>query len=406
MGDKARVTIALPFIILLAGIIIPLLSDAGSDLPDEVSNAAVASYAGRTAAEWGILATDAIERGAHDRALSCAKSAERVEPGEQFGGLLKEIRVLRWRSRGIARSRDRFFGGEVVAGAYGDSAVFIPAHRVTVALPGESLWKIAISIVAADCGELARDTRADSRDIYAVWDGLTELNGVRELEVGERVLLPIPVGEASWFRDLALEAARGHRFALADSAAIEAVRRGEPRVLLGTVSDRKREWEDELVIEAHTIVERALGLSRVSEHGEFIDALREAHRALDEAEGLSMGTQHEQLLVVVEAMIAEAERFRFREDGAVRVMRPAGESYTEAAREAIEWLLERSLDASGASYPHSADKTDDQLAWAMFMKDAYDLARSEGVDFTALLENVVTDSEMLLPNPELYFAAR
>lgn len=406
MRDRMRATIALPFIILLAGVILPLLSDAGSDLPGEARDAGVASYAGRTAAEWEILATRSVERGAFDRALSCAKSAERVQPGEQFSGLLKNIRALRWRSREIARSRERFFGGDVVAGSFDDPAVFIPAHRVTVALPGESLWSIATTIVATERGELARDIPDDTGDVYVVWDTLTELNGVRELEVGERVLLPIPEEEVERLRQIALEAAVGHQFALADSTAMEAVRRGESRQLLGTLSDRRREWEEQLVTEAHTTVERTLGLSRVSEHGELVDALREAHRALDEAEGLSTGMQYEQFLVVVETMIAEAERFRFREDGAVRITKPAGETYTEAAREAVEWLLERSLETTGASYPHSADKTGDQLAWAAFLKSAYDLAESEGIHFTALLENVDVDSEMLLPNPELYFAAR
>ncbi len=406
MRDRMRATMALPFIILLAGVILPLLSDAGSDLPDEAREAAVASYAGRTAVEWEILATKAVERGAYDRALSCAKSAERALPGEQFSGLLKDIRTLRWRSREIARSQERFFSGEVVAGAYYDPATFTPAHRVTVALPGESLWTIATAIVAAGRGELVRDTLDDDTDIYVVWDSLAELNGVRELEVGERVLLPIPVEEMEGLRHLALEAAMRHQFALADSAAMEAVRRGDSEQLLGTLSDRRREWEDELVTEAQAAIERTLGLSRVSEHGELVDVLREAHRALDEAERLSTGVQYEQSLVVVEAMIAEAERFRFREDGAIRINKPAGETYTDAARAAVEWLLERSLETTGASYPHSADKTGDQLAWAVFLKGAYDLAESEGINFTALLENVDTDSEMLLPNPELYFASR
>ncbi len=406
MRNGTRATIALPFIILLAGIVLPLLSGAGSDLPDEARVAAVASYAGRTAAEWEILATRSAERGAYDRALSCAKSAELVLPGEQFGGLLKGIRALRWRSREIAGSRDRFFHGDVVAGTYDDAAAFTPAHRVTVALPGESLWTIATIIVATERGELARDISDDSGAIYTVWDGLTELNGVGELEVGERVLLPIPEKEVEELRHLALEAAMEHQFTLADSAAMEAVRRGNSEQLLGTLSDRRDEWEDELVTEAQAAVERTLGLSRVSEHGELVDVLREAHRALDEAERLSTGVQYEQSLVVVEAMIAEAERFRFREDGAIRITKPAGETYTEAARAAVEWLLERSLETTGASYPHSADKTGDQLAWAVFLKGAYDLAESEGINFTALLENVDTDSEMLLPNPELYFASR
>ncbi len=406
MKDRTRATIALPFIILLAGAILPLLSDAGSDLPDGTPEAAVASYAGRTAVEWEILATKSAEREAYDRALSCAKSAERVEPGEQFSGLLKNIRTLRWRSREIARSQERFFGGEVVAGVYDDPAVFIPAHRVTVALPGESLWTIAATIVATERGELARDMSDDSGDVYVMWDSLTELNGVRELEVGEWVLLPIPDEEVEGLRLLAFRAAKEHQFALADSTAIEAVRRGESEELLGTLSDKRREWEEELVTEAQATIERTLGLSRVSEHGELVDALREAHRALIEAEGLSTGAQHEQLLTTIEAMLAKAERFRFREDGTVRVMRPAGAIYTEAAREAVEWLLERSLDTSGACYPRSEDKTADQLAWAMFLNGAYDLARGEGIDFTALLENVDADSEMLLPNPELYFASR
>jgi len=401
-----RATIALPFIILLAGIILPLLSDAGSDRPDEARETGVASYAGRTAAEWEVLATRSAERGAYDRALSCAKSAERVQSGEQFVGLLKDIRALRWRSREIERSRERFFAGDVVVASLDDPAAFIPAHRVTVALPGESLWTIATTIVATERGELARDMSDDNGDVYIVWDGLTELNGVRELEVGEWVLLPIPREEVEGLRHLALEAALEHQFALADSTAMEAVRRGEPEELLGTLSDRKREWEDKLVTEAQATVERTLGLSRVSEHGELVDALREAHRALDEAEGLSTGIQYEQFLVAVEAMIAEAERFRFREDGAVRITKPAGETYTEAAREAVEWLLERSLGTTGASYPHSADKTGDQLAWAAFLKSACDLAESEGIHFTALLENVDADSEILLPNPELYFASR
>ncbi len=423
MNLRSRATLALPLVILLAGFIIPLMMGAGVDEGADVDDRP-GTHAGRTAAEWEALARRALARGAYDRAISAAKSAESADAGEQYGELLDNARRARWRARQIDRNAERFLGRPAQDLVFESDGAVADGVRVAIALPGESLWTMATAWVAADRDALPSEIDDRSPDVYAAWDRLTAANGVRELEVGEEVLIPLldtemeAIAEANR-RDMAslgdalaaadagdpdgarsiIEGVTG-RFALASSEyhdVIEAVSAAE--------EERKVALEQDLIIRASDLVESSRSLSRVASHGELVRTLREAMRCLDEAEELSGDERYAQPRAAVEQMLDDVERYRVAADGSVSVLKPAGVAYTEAAADAVEWLLGRELVWSGASFPMSGAKTDDERAWARYLIEAARLARASGVDVERLIADHETETEIALPNPEDYFAS-
>ena len=104
------------------------------------------------------------------------------------------------------------------------------------------------------------------------------------------------------------------------------------------------------------------------------------------------------------ALLSEETKFTVGIDGTVLVAKSTGESYTQAARKAVEWVLERELRSSGRSFPHSSEKSADEKAWARYLVDAARAASESGADFAALLEAVDEAIELRLPDPVVYFA--
>ncbi len=103
-------------------------------------------------------------------------------------------------------------------------------------------------------------------------------------------------------------------------------------------------------------------------------------------------------------LLTEETRFSVAGDGAVVAAKPPGLSYTDAARQVVEWMLERELRWSGMSYPYSGEKSQDERAWAAYLAEAARTAAGSGLDFTALLDAVDEETEIRLPDPAAYFA--
>ncbi len=188
MKRASKVTLAIPLVILACGILIPVMMQGGSET-EPAEGEAVRRHAGRSADEWEELARSALKSGQLDRALSYAKSAEVVEPGAQYSELIVGVRRARHRARLVEENGERFLGepsSNVAFAAAGGETVRV---RSVTARPGESLWSLAASIVAAERG-LTPSEVEDEAGVYAVWDRLTDANGVRGLDVGESVLIP------------------------------------------------------------------------------------------------------------------------------------------------------------------------------------------------------------------------
>jgi hypothetical protein len=286
---------------------------------------------------------------------------------------------------------------------------------MTVALPGESLWSLARALVSADRGILAAELAGNDPAIYGLWHRLTDLNGVRELEVGERVMIPLPESELAGMAKSNAE----------DLARIEegarALARGdlEGAVLLcdqvrgdfARGTERLRTFEEALVAaredalkeRASAAVSQAATLSRSSDHREILRLLGEAREALIEAGELAAGTRHVGEIERIEDLLTDARRFRVGDDGSVVAMKHAGTPYTEAARETVEWFLRRELVSSGMAFPYHDEKTRDEIGWARFLGGASDMARADGLDFASLLESVGEEIEIRLPSPARYF---
>ncbi len=423
MNLRSRATLALPLVILLAGFLIPLMMGAGAD-EGAVTVEEPGTHAGRTAAQWEALTNRALARGSYDRAISFAKSAESADGGEQYHELIAKARRARWRAREIDRNAERFLGRPAQDLVFDAEGGVADGVRVAVALPGESLWTMATAWVAADHDALPAEIDDRSPDVYTAWDRLTAANGVRELEVGDEVLIPLLDSEMAAIadanrRDMALldEAlAAAHtgdpdgagsiiervvgRFALASSEYDEAV------TAIDTAEEERRAaHEEDLVIRASELVESSRMLSRIASHAELVRSLQEAQRCLNEAEGLSDDERYAQPRAAVAQMLDEVERHRVAPDGSVSTLKPSGVAYTDAAVDAVEWLLGRELVWSGASFPMSDAKTADERAWARYLVDAARLARESGVDVERLITDSDAETEIALPNPEEYFAS-
>ncbi len=466
MRLPAKATRALPIVILLLGALIPILARSGGVAPPPGEEVAERRVRGRTAGDWRELAAASLESGRYRRALGYIKTAESVEAGTQYAEDLAAIRTARWRSRQIVRARTRLIESEIEHVECDAAGGVLLGYRVAVVLPGESLWSLAEAAAAAERGVLPSELPEPSRDVHRAWDSLTDLNGVRELEVGELVRLALTDEEAAAIadanhRDLerieharvaldagdldtarrvseeiagefaltteafralhealgravdaenaraltveTLTAAGGFDFVRAESLAVAATRLGADPGLQAAVAAARAAREVDLVARAYDLATSSRGLSRTSQYGELVASLREARGLLAEAEGLSPGAQYEGAAALVADLIGEAEAVRVRDDGVVVVRKPAGTSYTDVSRAAVEWLLGRSLASSGMEFPHHAEKTGDEIAWARFLGDAFAMAEDSGVDFAALLRSDEEDREITLPNPDGYF---
>jgi len=122
------------------------------------------------------------------------------------------------------------------------------------------------------------------------------------------------------------------------------------------------------------------------------------------AKALCGGSQCDLPLASIRAMLAEFERYEIGGDGTVRTVKPAGKSYVETAREAVEWLLERELAWSGREYPYSSEKTPDERGWASYLGAASEMATSRGVNFAGLLTAIDDELVVELPSPAGHFS--
>ncbi|MBN2565269.1 MAG: hypothetical protein JXB46_06125, partial [Candidatus Eisenbacteria bacterium] len=145
-------------------------------------------------------------------------------------------------------------------------------------------------------------------------------------------------------------------------------------------------------------IEALAALPRASEHARRLEFLDEASAALSRAEDMRSGAQYEDARELVDRLSLEERRFEVRGDGSVVAVKPAGDSYTGVAREAVEWLLQRELASSGSAFPNSHLKTDDERAWARYMILARRVAEAEGADFAQLLSSD-REVELHLPEP-------
>jgi hypothetical protein len=416
MECRTKATLALPLAILLLGVAVPLALNPGARPGAPRRVAEEGRRAGRTAGEWRELALTALTNGRHDLALRRIKTAEAVDPGKQFARETREIRRAARNARDVARLRERFLGSDVEHIQLDSRGAVLVAYRTVVALPGESLWSIARSLASAEAGAPPPQIAGDDPRIYEAWDRLTDLNGLRELEVGERVKVPLPLGErdaiaAANAEDLdriargmraiergdigaavALHEEVGGSFALATpqfssfAAALTSARRG------GLVETARRTLRD------------ALALPRTSRHGDLVRMLESARDALVEAESLGDGSGFAEEIERIDGLLGEAARYKVLRDGSVVAVKPAGVAYVDAVREVIEWFLGRKLAASGKQFPYYDQKTDDEIGWARYLRDTSDMAEREGVDFAAVLESDEEEVEVKLPNPGEYFA--
>lgn len=415
MKRLKKMTMVLPLVVILAGALVPLVIERGNDIQASGQEVSERKLGGRTAGEWAALAREAQEDGRFRQALSHIKTAERVEAGTQYAGELVRIRRARWRSREGARVRERFHGGPIEDLTFDEAGAVAGGHRTAVVLPGESLWTIATSLAAA--GRAGRAGHApDSRAVYVLWDELTGLNGVRELEVGERVKVPIPPGEVEAMAATSradLEKLAAARSALSDNRLGEAaaIRRDmagrfvpSTRSCLEFDEALASAREARLVDDAREALSRAGALPRLSSHRERLTILEGVAAGLREAERLTEGDQYGDALALVDTMVIEESRFSIEGDGTMVAVKPSGVSYTEAARSAVEWLLERELVSSGAEFPYVGGKTSDELAWARYLVRAADAARIDGLDFATLLTSGESELKLRLPDPTPFFA--
>ena len=104
----------------------------------------------------------------------------------------------------------------------------------------------------------------------------------------------------------------------------------------------------------------------------------------------------------VDSLLSEAERFALADDGRIVATKPEGVAYAEFAQRTIEWFLGRTLEDSGAEYPHSERKSADEVSWSRYMLAASAISESRGVDFGELLLDP-GERHVVLPNPAEYF---
>lgn len=416
MRRCTKATLALPVTILLLGVAVPLAVRPGArpDRPRPVAQAR--RRAGRSAAEWRELALAALEAGRHDMALQRIKTAESVDPGRQFVREVREIRRARRGAREFERVRERLLVGDLDHVELDPHGAVLVAYRSTVVLPGESLWSLARSLAAAEVGVPASEFAADDPRIFDLWDLLTDLNGLRELDVGERIKVPLPASEREAIasanaEDLSriargtaavgrgdIEAAAALREAVSGAFALSTP---EFEALDAALTSARRET---LVQTARRTLRDALALKRTSGHAELIGLLSSARDALVEAERLAGDSRFAAEFGAIEPLLDEAAKYRVLGDGSVVAPKPSGVTYTDAVRAAVEWFLDRKLLASGREFPHQDQKTADEIGWARYLYEASDMARREGVDFAALLEADAAEIEVRLPNPGDYFA--
>ncbi len=412
MRRLRKATIALPVVLVAAGLAIPVIVDGGASRPP-APPAAEARYAGRSATEWRALAAAALDGEDFALAIKYLKTAEKVEPGRQYSGELARVRAARKRALDVASNCDRMIGSQPQDLVLDEGGNVVSVHRTTVALPGESLWSVAVALQAAWQRVLPSEVPAGSPDVYATWDALTDVNGLRELEVGETVRLPLSRPELDAISRANAEDMERVRLAEAalDGGDVERARslrdaiRGD--FALGSdglraLDARIREARSaQLLATAREILEAAPDISRPSRHHELVVSLRRARGLLEEVRGLSGGLPDGEL-ERVEGLLAEAERYRLDPEGNIVATKPAGMAYTEFARATVEWFIARKLAGSGAEYPYSDRKTADEVAWADYMQGASSLADSEGVDFAGLLTDP-DERAVRLPNPGSYF---
>jgi hypothetical protein len=415
MRRLRKFTRALPLAILLLGAAVPLAVRPGARADRRAEVQEAHRRAGHTGAEWRGLALEALAEGRHDLALRRIKTAESVDPGRQFAREAREIRSARRIALDVERSRERLLGGRVERIEFDRLGGVVVAYRTTVSMPGESLWSIARRLAAAEDGVPASRLAADDHRVYALWDQLTDLNGLRELKVGEHVKVPLPREEretiASANADDLAKIAEG-RGALARGDLETAATLREAVVGPFALSTPEFAAFDEVLANARretlvAVARRSLGealaLSRASKHGQMVELLSAARDALVEVGGSGGGPEFASELNAIDSLLEQAARYRVLEDGSVVAPKPRGVAYTDAVRTAVEWFLDRKLQASGAEYPYSDRKTPDEIGWAKYLCDASDMARREGVDFAALLESDARNLEVRLPNPEGYF---
>jgi hypothetical protein len=413
MRCRTKITLALPLAILLLGVALPLAVRRESG-PDPRPPAPEARRAGRTAPEWRELAVAALERGHHNLALRRIKTAEAVRPGRQYADETRRIREAARDARDVARARRRLLEGGIEHIEFDHTGAVLIAYRSAVVLPGESLWSIARSMASADEGVPEPSLAAGDSRVYPLWDSLTGLNGLRELRVGERIRIPLPAREREAIasanaRDLADIAEGTRALERGDVEAATALL----RAVDGAFARTTPAWAafDEaftaarraaLIEEARAALSEALALPRATEHAAFVRALTSARGALVEAARLEGASGHVEGTARIDTLLAEAARYRTLADGSVVAVKPAGVAYTDAVRTAVEWFLDRKLEASGAEFPYYDRKTDDEIGWARYLYAAAGMAKEECIDFAALLESGDA-REVRLPNPRDYF---
>jgi hypothetical protein len=196
MEIRKNATLAIPLLLIAAGLAVPLCLGTGPRGPVPAEVVEQARYAGKTAAEWRGLAEKATAESAFAKALKYWKTAERVEPGSQYGPEIALARQRHRRVREIGANRERFRASTREVGTDGLG----PAgeRRAIVVRPGESLWTLSELVVAAERGLLPDELPGRDAEVYGLWDSLTDLYGVRELAVGETIGIPVTAeGSAS-----------------------------------------------------------------------------------------------------------------------------------------------------------------------------------------------------------------
>lgn len=426
MSRLKRATIVLPIIVLLLGVVVPILLER--DDPPRASGAEVpeARVSGRTSGEWAELAFEARELGRLRKALSHIKTAESITPGTQYATELREIRLASRRASDVGRLARRLIEVPVDHAAFSENGAVAQAHRKVTVLPGESLWTLARDLVAARRRVPGSEVTGGDRDVYRAWDELTALNGLRELEVGERVCVPLSIVErtaladanrrdhkriVSAFSALAagdVDGAAGlrgefeERFA---ETAAECLRLDDALAAATAERTARLELDREraLVEDVRDALARVPEIPRATRHCDRLDLLNGARAALSEAEALRGGVQYPDASELLVRLLSEETRFTIGVDGTVKAEKSTGVSYTQAARQAVEWVLERELRSSGRSFPYSNEKSADEKAWARYLADAARAASEEGVSFTELLEAVDDAIELRLPDPMIHF---
>ncbi len=427
MTRLKRATIVLPLVVLLLGAVVPVLLERDDSVLASDVEVPEARVSGRTAGEWAERAFEARKGGRLREALSHIKTAESVSSGAQYASELREIRTARRRASEVERSRRRLIEGPIDHVAFGEDGAVVSANRQVTVLPGESLWTLARDLVAALRRVPAEEIAGDDRNVCLVWDALTALNGVRELEVGERVRVPLFPAEQTALADANR---RDHKRIASAASALAAgdidgaVRlRGELEevfvettpgcrslddALAAAIAERtarlELDRERALVGDVRDALARIPRMPRATRHSERLDVLNGAVVALSEAEALRGGVQYSDAAELVARLLSEEMRFTIGSDGTVLAAKSTGVSYTQAARNAVEWVLERELRSSGRSFPHSSEKSADEKAWARYLAGAARAASENGADFATLLEAVDENLEIRLPDPVAYFA--